>query len=219
METLPGHLERMPPGQDLLQVEQLSLTQRERILAALAEVVAERGYQATTVELIVKRAGVARTTFYENFENREACLLAGFDEGVEEARGRIAEAAESEEEWPEQVRAGLAAFLEWSTENRALARICLVETMTAGPKALERYERALRSFTPMLAEGREVATDAEELPETLEDSIVGGIVWMVHQRLLRDEADQIPGLLATMLELTLVPYVGEKRTAEVVAGI
>lgn len=195
----------------------LSRAPRDRILAAMAEIVAKRGYQGTTIEHIVKRAGLSRATFYESFENREACLLAGFDEAAAELRRRTDAAAAAEKEWPLRIRAGLTAFLEFAAEDPALARTCLVESMTAGPPAMERYEQALAGFAPDFAHGRAFAAEAEELPETLEDSIVGGIVWMVHQRLLRSEVDQIPGLLPTMLEFGLAPYLGEQRAAEVAA--
>jgi AcrR family transcriptional regulator len=193
----------------------LSRSQRDRILTAMSEIVAKRGYQGTTIELIVKRAGVARATFYENFENREDCLLAGFAESLAECRRRIELAAADELQWPHRIRAGLAAFLDYVAEDPARARTCLVELMTAGPDAMESYERALQSFAPAFARGREFTAASGELPETLEDSIVGGIVWMVHQRLLRGEADRVPSLLPTMLEFGLAPYLGEQRAAEV----
>jgi AcrR family transcriptional regulator len=211
-------MERLPAGQDPFQAEMLSRDQRQRILAAMTEIVAKRGYQGTTIEHIVKRAGVSRATYYEYFENREDCLLAGFDAALAELRQRTAAAAEAEEEWPLRIRAGLAAFLEYAAEDPALARTCLVESMTAGPPAMERYEAALASFAPAFAQGREAAAEANELPETLEDSIVGGIVWMVHQRLLRGEVEQIAGLLPTMLEFALAPYLGEQRAAEIAAA-
>lgn len=216
METLPGHLERLPEGQDPFQAELMSRSQRERILAAAAEVIAARGYQGATVALIVARAGVARVTFYENFQNREACLLALFDEAFDEARRRTKAAIASESEWPGQVRACIAAFLEYVVEEPAIARTCLIESMTAGPAAMQRYERALRAYSPILRRGRELAAGLDALPGTLlEDSIVGGIVWMVHQRLLRGELEEISALLPAMTEFALGPYLGEERAAAV----
>jgi hypothetical protein len=47
--------------------------------------------------------------------------------------------------------------------------------------------------------------------------IVGGVVWMVRQRLLRGEVEQLPELLPTMLEFALAPYLGEARAAEIAA--
>jgi AcrR family transcriptional regulator len=195
----------------------MSRSQRDRILAAMAEVVAKRGYQGTTIEHIVKRAGVARVTFYENFANREDCLLAGFDRAVGELDRRAEEAASAVADWPLQIRARLAAFLEYVVADPSLARTCLVESMTAGPAAMARYEQALQSFTPPFAAGRRLVPESRKLPETLEDSILGGIVWMVHQRLLRGRFAEIPGLLPTMIEFALTPYLGEKQAAEVAA--
>jgi len=217
MEVLPGHLERLPAGGDRFQAELLSRDQRERILMAMFEIVAKRGYQGTTVELIVKRAGVARATFYENFENREACLLAGFEETVADARAQAEPAVAAAKEWPQKVAAAIAALLDYVVADPARARTCLVETVSAGPPALERYEQAMASFAPALAAGRAYTSESARLPETLEDSIVGGIVWMVHLRLQRGEVDQIPALLPTMLEFSLAPYLGETRAAEIAA--
>lgn len=216
METIPGHLERLPKGGDRFQAELLSRDQRERILAATYDIVAKRGYQGASVELIIKRAGVARATFYEYFDNREACLLAAFDAAAAELDRRISEAVDPEQDWPHQVKAGLAAFLAYLAEEPSTARTCLVESATAGIAAMERYDRALKAFAPAFARGRELAA-GDHLPETLEDSIVGGIVWMVHQRLQRGEAEEIPGLLGTMLEFALAPYIGEERAAAIAA--
>jgi AcrR family transcriptional regulator len=190
---------------------------RERILVAMAEVVAKRGYHGATIEHIVKRAGVSRATFYEHFENREDCLLAGFSDAAVELRGRMEAAAAEAADWPDQVRAALTAFLDYAVANPALARTCIVESVTAGPVAMERYELALRAFVPPFRRGREVEEATGELPDELEDLIIGGLVWMVHQRLLRNEIEEIPGLLPMMLEFALVPYMGEKRAAALAA--
>jgi AcrR family transcriptional regulator len=218
VETIPGHLERLPPGGDRFQAEQLSRDQRDRILAAMVELVAKRGYQGTSIERIVKRAGVSRATFYENFENREDCLLAGFSDAVEELRRRVEEAIAGAGEWPQQVRAALSAFLDFAASDPALARTCLVETVTAGPAAMERYERALQSFSPFLRGGRDYRRQSDELPETLEDMIVGGIVWTVHQRLLRGEVEEIRDLLPAMVKFALAPYLGKEPAAEIAAA-
>lgn len=217
METLPGYLQRLPAGGDRFQAEIMSRDQRGRIFAAMAEVVAKRGYQNTTVEHIVKRAGVGRATFYENFDNREDCLLATFNAAEEQARLRVLAATEQQDSWPEKIRVGIAAYLDYIVSEPALARTCIVEAMTAGPAAMRRYEQGLASFTPLFRYGRKFAPSDRELPETLEDSIVGGIVWMIHQRLLSGEVDQIPGLLPVMLEFALVPYLGGQGAARIAA--
>jgi AcrR family transcriptional regulator len=218
VEALPGHLQRLPAGQDRFQVELMSRDQRGRMLAAMTETVARRGYRDTTVDQIIKRAGVSRATFYEHFDNREECLLAGFDEALSRLRKRIEAAMRLQDSWESCMRSGLATLLEFVAGEPALARTCLVEAMSAGPQALARYEAALQSFTPFIRAGRKFAEEGEQLPITLEDSIVGGIVWMLHQRLLSGEVSALPGLLPTMIEFALAPYVGEKAAAEVAGG-
>jgi AcrR family transcriptional regulator len=217
VETIPGHLERLPEGGDRFKAELLSHDPRQRILFALAELVAKRGYHGTTIERVVKRAGVSRATFYENFENREDCLLACVAEAESEVTERISEAVAEAPDWPGQVRAALVAFIDFVGANPALARTCLVESVSVGPMALERYEQALRGFAPLFRSGRKMLEGDGELPETLEDMIVGGVVWMVRQRLLRGEVEQLPELLPTMLEFALAPYLGEARAAEIAA--
>ena len=218
METIPGHLERLPQGKDRLQAEMLARGQRDRIMLAMSALVSKRGYQATSIEKVVKRAKMSRSTFYAYFESREDCLLALFDEGFAQARGQI-EAAASEHagDWPAEVRAAIATFLDCVAENPDLARTCLVESVTAGPTAAARYEEAMRLPVAALARGRQLADPSRTLPDTLEDTIVGGIVWMVHNRLLHNEIAEIRGLLEAMLRFALTPYLGPKRSAKLLA--
>jgi AcrR family transcriptional regulator len=198
----------------------LARGQRDRIMMAMAALVAKRGYQATSIEKIVKRAKISRGTFYAHFENREDCLLAIFDEGLSGAQRQVEEAVAAHDgDWPEEIRAGIVAFLDYIADNPALARTCMVESVTAGPAAASRYEAALQLAVPTFARGRKLADPSRVLPETLEDSIVGGIVWMVHQRLLHNEVAEIRGLLPAMLKFALTPYVGDERSAALLAGV
>src|SRR3984893_8047947 len=126
------------PGVNGLPREHVTEIQRVRILAAMAEVAAERGAGAASVAHIVARAGVSRRTFYDLFEDREDCFLAAFDEAVAQAARTVLPAYEGETGWRERIRAGLLALLVFFEEEPALARLCVVEALAAGPKALER---------------------------------------------------------------------------------
>src|SRR6202012_5362390 len=104
---------RPPPGRQRLSREFIARHQRARIIAALAEETTESGYRAVTVADIVRRAGIARNTFYDNFASKEDCFLAAQDFAVEEALERIAAAAAPEETWEARTTAGLGAFLKY----------------------------------------------------------------------------------------------------------
>ena len=67
-----GASPRLPAGRHGLPREFIVQNQRERIVTALVDTVAERGYNATTVANITKAASVSRRTFYEHFADKEA---------------------------------------------------------------------------------------------------------------------------------------------------
>lgn len=199
---------RPPPGRQLLSREFITRHQRARIIAALAEEAAAKGYRAVTVADIVRRAGIARNTFYENFSSKEDCFLAVQEYAVEEALRRVVEAAGNVESWQGRVRAGLAAFLHSVATEPALARACFVEALSAGPASAERYEQSLQAFIPLFRVGRKVSPQGEQLPETLEETIIGGIFWIIYQRIAHRETEQIEKLLPELIEFSLTPYVG-----------
>ncbi len=207
--SLSERLAKMPPGRHLVPRDFVAQNQRERMLLATAELVAERGYQKTTIELIAKTARVALTTFYEQFSNKEECFLAAFDETVEAAAEVFGELLDEEQPWPEQISRGIEIFLEMIATEQARARLCIVEAQAAGGVALVRYQAMLERVASKLREGRVLNPRSSRLPEGLEVAIAGGLAWLVHQRLVADQVDDIKALLPEMLQVTLTPYIGE----------
>jgi AcrR family transcriptional regulator len=198
--------------------------QRRRILVATAELVAEQGYQETTMEEIVRRAKVGYATFYKHFADREAAFLALIGAAIDRTADRVEAAYEREEgPWPDRIGAALGALFEDVAAHPAVARACLVEALTAGPEAAARHEAALKRLAPLLRPGRELNPRRAELPETLEETLAGGVVWVLGQRLIGGEAAKLRGLLPETLEFVLRPYVGEDEAAreagEVAAAI
>jgi AcrR family transcriptional regulator len=179
------------------------------MLLATAELVAERGYQKTTIELIAKTSRVALVTFYEQFSSKEECFLAAFDESVAAAKEVFAELLNPDDPWQEQISSGLEIFLEMVVKEQARAKLCIVEAQAAGAASLARYQGMLESVAPKLREGREFNPRSSRLPDGLEVAIAGGIVWLVHQRLIAGNVDDLMTLLPEMLQVTLTPYIGE----------
>jgi AcrR family transcriptional regulator len=207
--SLSERLAKMPPGRHLVPPDFVAQNQRERMLLATAELVAERGYQKTTIELIAKTARVALSTFYEQFSSKEECFLAAFDETMDAAAEVFAELLDPEQDWADQIAAGLEIALEMIVSEPARAKLCIVEAQAAGGESMRRYQGMLERLAPKLREGRVHNPRASRLPDGLEVAIVGGLVWLVHQRLLTGRDDEIKGLLPEMLQVTLTPYVGE----------
>jgi AcrR family transcriptional regulator len=207
---------RPRPGRHALSRDFIVEHQRARIIKALAEATVDKGYRAVTVADVVRRAGIARNTFYDNFASKEACFLAASEFAAEEAMRLVKEAAKEVDSWPARVDAGLAAFLYYVASEPALARTCVVEALSAGPPAVERYEQSIQEFVPLLRLGRKASPHGKDLPETLEETIVGGIFWIVYQRIVTGEAEGIEALRPELVEFALTPYIGAeaaKRTA------
>jgi AcrR family transcriptional regulator len=206
---LSERLAKLPPGRHLIPSDFVAQNQRERMLLATTELVAERGYQKTTIELIAKTSRVALVTFYEHFSSKEECFLAAFDESVSASREVFSELVDPEMPWQDQISVGLELFLEMVEREPARAKLCIVEAQAAGSASLARYQAMLESVAPKLREGREFNPRASRLPDGLEVAIAGGIAWLVHQRLVVDEGAGLKALLPEMLQVTLTPYIGE----------
>jgi len=177
---------------------------QRRIMDAIAELTAEQGYEATKISDIVKRAGVARKTLYDNFEGKEEVFLAAFDTARDEAMRRVEEGgASTEDDWQMRVEGGLAAFLGWVAENPALARMCMIEALSATPEATRRYEDALEAFVKLTSEA--LPSD-ERLPETIAETLVGGVAWIVYQQIRRGDAAHAEDLLPELNEFMTAPY-------------
>jgi AcrR family transcriptional regulator len=179
---------------------------RRRIMDATAELIGEHGYHGTRIADIVRRAGIARKTLYENFDGKEAVFLAVFDATIDEAIRRIEVAyAEAGEAWAERIEAGLGAFLAYVAEKPPLARLCLIEAPSATPGTTKHYDEAIRLFIKL---ARRTLPSGASLPDTIEETLVGGVLWIVYQRVRRREAEQVEDLLAELSDFVMAPFVG-----------
>jgi AcrR family transcriptional regulator len=221
MRALPGRATRTDleePAPSLTR-DTVAEAQRRRIRRATGELIAKRGYGGVSVELIIKRARVSFKTFYKHYANKEEAFADLFDTATASTRALVEEALEaSERPWPEQVAISLRIFFESILAEPLIARACLVEGPTAGPGIVARYESVAKAFVPILRKGREYCPEAASLPETLEDTLAGAVLWSAYQRLSFSETDRITELIPENVELVLRPYVGEAEASRVAAA-
>ena len=174
--------------------------QRARILDAIAQVVADRGYEAATVADIVRAAGVSRTTFYEQFASKEACFLEAYRHGVDAVDDRIRAAvhAAGPAGWRAQLRAGIRGYLDALAADPALARTSLHEVHAAGSQALDARADALRRFAARYHATFEQARATDPaLREPHPDALFvlcAGTEQLAAERLRRQGADALPEL-------------------------
>jgi AcrR family transcriptional regulator len=210
----PSRPQRVQPGGHQLRREVIVHHQRERILKAAVELIAERGYRSVTVADIVKRAATARLKFYENFSSKQDCFLAAYDAALAEATRRVGEACERHpDSFPERVSAGIAALLDFGTAEPALARACVVEAPLLGAAMQGARERALAGFAPLLGGARQALGEAE-LPPSVEESVFDGLYWLLYDAILTGAPEQLEQLRPQLVEFALLPFLGAAAAAD-----
>jgi AcrR family transcriptional regulator len=184
--------------------------QRTRILEAMAEMAVDLGAGAVTVSHVVAHAGVSRRTFYELFPDREACLLATFNLGVERARARIEPVYSAEPRWRDGVRVGLAAFLAFLEAEPALGQLCVVHSLGGGADVLSRRAEMLGKLAEVVDRGRmEGAAGRVQPPALIAEGVVGAVLSVIYTQLQgQDEGQPLTDLFGVLMNLILLPYLG-----------
>lgn len=188
--------------------------QRQRILSAIVHVAAEKGAANVTVAHIVASAGISRRTFYEQFEDRETCLLAALDEAIGLATAAVAPAYQSRTRWRERVRGGLAALLGFLDEEPGLGRLCVVEALGAGERALERRARCMAVLIQAIDGARAELASTKQPPSMTAEGVVGAVFSIVHARILTRDASggrgapPLTALLGELMGVIVLPYLG-----------
>ncbi len=218
MSSLPEHLSAKPAGRTQLPREVMLQHQRDRVLVSATEVFAKRGYNSTTVDHIVSAAGIGVGTFYDFFENKEDCFLQAYERIVAEAREEISAAVKVEAPWSERACAGMRVLLSVIESRPREARLALVEVQTAGPVALARHEETLAAIGPFLALARNSSPVANDLPATLEKALIGGLLWLLQQRIAVGETDGIEALLPDLAAVLVEPYFGAAEAERAAAA-
>lgn len=198
--------------------------QRERILDAAERLIAVAGVAGTSIEAIVKEAGVSSVTFYELFDAKEECFVAAFDRAVGAAALDLAVAAAGDPaaggfSWSEEVATGLRALARLIVEQPERARLCLLEAQTGGPELSARFEATLDRVAAKLREGRALETAPADLPATHEEATAGALAWLLRERLERGgEGEGLEALYPELIDIALAPYLEREGAARVRKG-
>jgi AcrR family transcriptional regulator len=196
--------------------------QRRRLLLAMEELVGEDGGLAdATVGAVCKRSRVSRRTFYDLFDDRDDCFLAAFEHTLEQIARSVLPAYEGEGRWRERIRASLEALLVAFDEQPQLARLCVVETLKGGPAVLARRRELLDALAAVVDESRREARAGTGPPPLTAESVVGGVLAVIHARLLTcvppamggprtgdPDHGQLAELAPALTGMIVLPYLG-----------
>ncbi|WP_280481572.1 TetR/AcrR family transcriptional regulator [Nocardia cyriacigeorgica] len=197
-------LRRLPRGRHGLPREHVVASQRERILQAMGEAMADNGYVGTSVAAILKKAGVSRETFYEQFRSKEDCFEAAYQRAVELLLDRIAETdaptADFGDDPVERMRRLFGTYLQHLADDPASARLFLVEVYAVGAKAVARRIELQDLFVDRIAEVLDARTPEQRFACRTLAAAVGA---MVTGKIATDDVAGLLALREPLLELVV----------------
>jgi len=189
-------------------------SQRERILLAMVQEVAEHGYETVSIAGVAGRANVSRRTFYEEFAGKEDALFEACDSLIERLIGSTERADAHADPWPTRVRLALRVLLWELAADPDAARLVTVELPAAGPAARRRYREGTARLMPCFRKGREYGGRDDDLPHDAELMAVGGAEAIIFDEVVAGRVSRLPGLLPDILFTLLVPYLGPEQAVE-----
>ncbi|WP_280829831.1 TetR/AcrR family transcriptional regulator [Mycobacterium sp. OTB74] len=188
----------LPRGYHNLSREEVVASQRGRLLIAAAEIAAEKGYLDTTVGDILTRAKVSRLTFYEQFANKETCIIAAYEMVAAEVASRVQEALATDYDLVDRADHAIRAYLEALAEKPVLARFFLVEATSAGARLRQRRLATQQSVANLIAAQFGASTDGQR---TACEALVGAVVALVSARMMTDGPEAVLALHQPILKL------------------
>ncbi len=141
---------RLPPGPHGIPPELVERNQRERLIAAMAEVSAERGYVEAAVAEVAKHAGVSTATFYRQFKDKRECMLVSFEELFQRLLEALEDGCEQRNEIESRAAAGARFVAGVLAEDVPAARLLSVEILSVGPDGVSAQHDAIERLAALL---------------------------------------------------------------------
>ncbi len=182
--------------------------QRERILDALANLAAAKGFGATTIPEIVQEAAVSVQAFYEHFSGKEDAFLVAYELGHRKALAIVERAYETQEDWPAAVCVGVATLLEFLAAEPAYAHLALIDALTASPKAAAVAYDGMNAYAWMLEPGLESNLNDSPSAAVVVEATAGALLELCFVYVASEQTRELPSLSKFAAETALRPFAG-----------
>jgi AcrR family transcriptional regulator len=183
----------------------LAVSDRERILQAMADCCAESGYAGTTVEAVLERAGVEPQSFENHFASKEDCALAALNKIVSETLARISMTSADAAGAVERRKYEGKAILELMAARPSFAKLGFIESRQGGTERMHgAYESGARVLALMMERLGGAGGSA-----TTARAALGGAEAVIRRELAAGRAAGLPQLLPDFVYAVLVPFVGQ----------
>jgi AcrR family transcriptional regulator len=181
---------------------------RARILRAMVEVAAERGFAGATVGLVVRRASVSTRTFYRLFDGLEGCLVAVMDNGLEEVVALASRELAGARRWQDGLRAAFAAVLTFFDADPESARVLIVESLAGGPIVLGHRERTMATFRSPVIE--RIEKEIPEVAPLTAEGVLSAVLGIMHAHIVEQRPGAFVELIGPLMGLAVAPYLASR---------
>lgn len=215
--TLHEGRANLPRGPHALPVEEVATSQRGRILQAVAEVVADKGYAATTVAQVIGRARVSRSAFYAIYADKDAAYLAAYSRAADQVMDLVLRSYGEGGGWLEAHRRSLRTYLAAYRLAPAYAWAFSVEIRSAGAAAQRRRDEVMDRYAGLIGETARQARAERNLPELTREVLLGvtsSVDELVSRAIREGHLERLEALQAPLLHLHLSALVGPEFAAE-----
>jgi AcrR family transcriptional regulator len=192
-----------------------SSPERDRITVAIVDLVLERGYEATTVEALIKRAGVERTEFEHHFTNKEDCVLSVIDAETDRFTHAVVSAYEGHQVWRDGLRAAAYAAARWIRENPRYILFSTIMMNRATDLARTHRDMAIQMFVQIVDDGRRELADPDSISPDTAITVIGSIVQLMFRELGRRRGtSDAESFVPELMYMAVRPYLGSRAARE-----
>jgi AcrR family transcriptional regulator len=207
---------KLPRGENGMSRSFVVHSQRERILDAVTNLTARKGYAGLTVEGIAAEASVSLQAFYEHFSDKENAFLTAYEIGHDKALALVEQAHESQQDWRLGVRAAIASLFRFLAGEPAFAHMALVDVLAATERTTERALKGATSYSQLLLAGFDPMPNAgERVPEVAVEAIAGGVFELMLHHALQNRMHELPVMVPRATYFALAPFIGAEAAGEV----
>jgi AcrR family transcriptional regulator len=210
-----GRRRKLPRGESGMSRSFVVHSQRERILDAVTNLTARKGYSALTVEGIAAEASVSLQAFYEHFSGKEDAFLVAYEIGHDKALALVEQAYQSQSDWRLGVRAGIAALFRFMAGEPAYAHIATVDVLAATERTTERALKGSLSYSQMLLPGLDYSPNGGRPPSVTVEAIAGGLFELCLHHALQGRTHELPVMVPRATYFALAPFVGAQDAGEI----
>jgi AcrR family transcriptional regulator len=188
----------LPRGRHGLPRADVIRSQRTRMLEAAVAAISTKGYAVASVAEVIRRAGVSRETFYQQFSSKQDCFSAALDVAIERLLGTMTTAVDADGDPHERSWQLIGSYLDTLADQPALARMFLVEVYAAGPDAVRRRAESQQRVADALCA---IVDDTSAQARFACEVLVTAISSMVTTKLMADDLDGLRALHAPFADL------------------